>query len=1267
MSSISQILASAILSRPDCVVFSGPQGDITWRQLDLSSNRLITVIENSGRRSSVRYLIVAVPMGELFLASVIAAIKLGIAYIPISSSMVESLDLDAIGCSSSAAFVVDVSTTELMERCSQPGHYSFGERSSKDPLYGVMTSGTTGVPKIPLLPRKTIEVLSQAFAERLGEEGLVWSAIHVTTFGFSTLEYFMPMLLKGRIVVPSDPGGLMNGPRMLAHALKKRLCCDVVCLTPSGFQLFLVEAQTLQIQALPRFIILSGEDLSGQLLQRWFDSPWCTTTEVISTYASAEAGGQVFWKQMTAESAAKDLGTPLPHVLPMLLNDDDTIITKPGIGRLALVTEASMIGYLNSESQKYVEVKSGAKTYSALLSDDMIERREDGSWHYVGRVGSLVKHHGKFVDLDRISDLVLEAFGFQHVKTRQVEMEDGRKRLISFGAKSLSSKIELWPALGEFNQYDRYTYGIMAQEGAITSRFIQAVQDSSVGRAVLDIGCGSDLLISRLAAAAKASSVVAFEIDDEAAALATTTANDLEFNDIIKVLCADVAVLEESIDADVAITRIFGNIASADGVIPVVRNLNRISKRPLTWLPGIARTKVGAIDLGPLTADRFSIGVDSEQFFLKVERRLRKDYRGRVCIRNFSPSQIISDTADFEVLNFSEDAYVLADSINLLVEREALFSGLVLWVQTESGDCVFDDFLSAQKGWLPVYLPTCLDPVPVMPGDCINLKIESPDYMATNPDYHFDITISRNGHICHRSQFDSEHFSSKPQAWHEQISRIRNSNDPRLQKLSRDMTLQHWRQIIGGEEPLPDQVLLIDHIPLTANGKTDYAALESLALRETLNPVGPDAVQGDLVQVSKDSLRTLCMDVFRQCLTTEVDATSDVFQLGASSLDLASIATLLTSRLGRSVPISLVYDAPTAQLLSDRLYSNYFEGAASPSAQSTAVTAMDRHGDEPSHDSSASVAPIDRFDLQLFRDACQQLRVEPPVSSAASSQPVYLLAPPGSGQAWLRLMLAANPEIFVAPELQLLNFTRLSEWQRQYQGSLAYQNALADLAFSVGLELPSAIDSKSSPGSSQDLLIEDLYGALLSRQAGSGLYVETSTSYGLYPSVLERLKALYPNCRIIHLVRDPSDCIASSDIMLPACYPHLPLEDYDRPQLLELLWFQTHRNILRFFSDLGPRQYLRISHASLLANPSHVLSDLCAFLGTAPIRLWQTDVALTTGYPVLETGFMSVTSSASGSSHQLAQEISGLDHDSRHDPSYQLSDFARTLYERLQG
>lgn len=1266
MSPLSEVLAATIASYPDCVVLSGPSGNATWRQLDLNSDRLITVIENTGQRDSIRFIVIGVPIGGLFLASIIAAIKMGIAYIPASPAQAAALDLGAIGCAPQDVFVVDQSTAELIAGCSSPRRYGFKETLSTDPLYGIMTSGTTGAPKIPLLPRKTIELLSDAFADRLGGERLVWSALHVTTFGFSTLEYFMPMLLKGRIYIPSNKSsGTLNGPTILVDALQKDLCCDVTCLTPSAFQVFLAEAQAFQIKRLPQFIILSGEGLSAHLLEQWFNSPWCSTTEVITTYASAEAGGQVFWKQLSRESGAKDLGTPLPHVLPMLLNDDATIITTPGIGRLALASEAAMIGYLNSDVQRHIDVESEGGIQRVLLTDDIVERKNDGSWHYVGRLDSLVKHHGKFADTDRISSIISESLGFQQVKTHQLEMADGRKRLISFGLESTAEKIELWPALGEFNQYDRFTYGIMAQEGAITSRFIQAVRTASVGRSVLDIGCGSDLLISRLAASAGASRVVAFEIDEQAAAIAAVTARDSEFKESIKVLCADAAILNETLTADVAITRIFGNIASADGVIPVVRNLNRISKSPLTWLPSIARTRIAAIDLGPLTSDRFSVCADSEQFFLKVERRLKKDYRGRICIRNFSTSRLISNSADFEVLNFCQDDYILNNVISLAVEKKGFFSGLILWVQTESENSVFDDFLAAQKGWLPVYLPTCLDPVPVMPGEQINLKISSPDYMATNPDYCLEITVLHDGHIRHRSQFNSEHFSSQPQPWHAQISRIRNHNDPRFQKLSHDMALQRLRQILGDEEAMPEMVVPVDQFPLTANGKTDYAKLETLAIHESKILSDPDTSHHKVTNISRRSLETICLDVFRACLTTEADATSDIFHLGASSLDLASITTLLSTRLEIQIPISLVYDAPTAQLLSSRLYVEHFETTAQPPDTSSPQQDSIDLGKDPLVDSRASESSIDRFDLRFFRDACQQLHVEPPVCSLELAKPVFLLAPPGSGLVWLRLILSANPAIFAAPELQLLHYNRISEWQRKFQDSMIYQNAFADLVCRSGVSPSHAVSPKQSRSSNEDLQIQDLYTSLLSGTA-SGIYLETSTSYGLYPEVLNRLLALFPQGRIVHLVRDPVDCIASQDSLPTSSYPFVPFEDYKRPQLMELIWYQTHQNILQSFSDLGPERYLRISYGSLLEKPSHILTDLCTFLDVAPLPLWQTDLANATETDVSRHGSLSGISSFENFTPGTDKGLPESDVDTLSRLS-RLSDWTYSLYERLQS
>ncbi|MEV6559474.1 non-ribosomal peptide synthase/polyketide synthase [Nocardia sp. NPDC051756] len=138
------------------------------------------------------------------------------------------------------------------------------------------------------------------------------------------------------------------------------------------------------------------------------------------------------------------------------------------------------------------------------------------------------------------------------------------------------------------------------------------------------------------------------------------------------------------------------------------------------------------------------------------------------------------------------------------------------------------------------------------------------------------------------------------------------ANHPQAGMLAAEV--RRWAAERLPEFMVPATVLVIDSVPLTANGKLDRAALpdpELLSAKDYREP-------------RTDRERTLA-ELFAEILgLPRVGIDDDFFELGGHSL----LATRLTSRIravvGVDVPVRLIFDAPTVALLTPRLD----EGAA---------------------------------------------------------------------------------------------------------------------------------------------------------------------------------------------------------------------------------------------------------------------------------------------------------------------------------------------------
>ena len=356
MPSIAESIATFITTRSEQLLISTSNGGFTWSDINNLSNQIIGSMGLEPQALGKQYVVIARPFDEKFLACVLAAIKIGVPFIPVDQAISCSEAMDLLSCSESQIAFIGPQLLEgiVFERC--PQDVPFASCSATQPLYGVMTSGTTGAPKIPLIPRRAIELLATAFKDMINAENQTWSCIHVPTFGFSTLEYFMPLMLGGNIYIPEGAATQSrSGPLRLAASLKKGSPIDVACITPSGLRILLSELGLRPAYSLPKVIVLSGEPLSSSLLEQWLALPRQAETKLLSTFASAEAGGQVFCTCLSSHSSPKQLGQPLSHVTPYILDDEQEVINGPGVGRLAIQSDAIMVACLNANSEQLIK------------------------------------------------------------------------------------------------------------------------------------------------------------------------------------------------------------------------------------------------------------------------------------------------------------------------------------------------------------------------------------------------------------------------------------------------------------------------------------------------------------------------------------------------------------------------------------------------------------------------------------------------------------------------------------------------------------------------------------------------------------------------------------------------------------------------------------------------------------------------------------------------------------------------------------------------
>jgi acyl carrier protein len=116
----------------------------------------------------------------------------------------------------------------------------------------------------------------------------------------------------------------------------------------------------------------------------------------------------------------------------------------------------------------------------------------------------------------------------------------------------------------------------------------------------------------------------------------------------------------------------------------------------------------------------------------------------------------------------------------------------------------------------------------------------------------------------------------------------------------------------------PSTYIILDALPLTANGKVD---------RKALPTSDPSAVGTVLTPPQTDTERTLAQLVQEVLQVPEVGLQSNFFDLGADSLQLVQLRNKLQASLGKQIPMVELFKHPTISFL-----AHYLQEAADASA-----------------------------------------------------------------------------------------------------------------------------------------------------------------------------------------------------------------------------------------------------------------------------------------------------------------------------------------------
>ena len=313
-------------------------------------------------------------------------------------------------------------------------------------------------------------------------------------------------------------------------------------------------------------------------------------------------------------------------------------------------------------------------------------------------------------------------------------------------APAAGTPFALFPSMGEYPAYDDHVYDGFDAPDDRHRAYRDAIRSAAPGRVVLDIGTGRDALWAIEAARSGAAHVYAIEAGPATAARAAGAVAAAGLGDRVTVLPGLSTEHTLAVRAEVCVSEIVGNIASAEGAVPVLNDARtRLCTADCVWIPFRIQTWVAAVDLS--AAGDVLVATESLPYLRAVFAATGAPFDLRLCLAGPALEAVISSIAPVESIVFDSRRPLppAADTASVDLEigpSTARLTGLVLWARVAAAPSgrEVDTLTGDTRGWAPVYVPLSLAGTPVRAGDRLRVDFaRHPGDDSIHPDY--EVTV----------------------------------------------------------------------------------------------------------------------------------------------------------------------------------------------------------------------------------------------------------------------------------------------------------------------------------------------------------------------------------------------------------------------------------------------------------------------------------------------------------------------------------------------
>ncbi|MFJ1596418.1 amino acid adenylation domain-containing protein [Streptomyces sp. NPDC088261] len=442
--SVAELFAEQAARTPDAIALVDEDHDLTYAELDASTNQLAHHLVNLGVR---RHDVVAVLMERStgLLTALLAVVKAGAVYAPLNTTDPDSRLVQILADTRAPVLLTDRALADhpvvletgarvvVLDGTTGLGHLPATAPAHTihpdQPLYAMFTSGSTGVPKgVAVTHRNVADLAAQTMYANGNHRRVLFHS--PAAFDASTYEIWVPWLNGGTVVVA--PPGHLDPPTYRRLLTEHRV--TGVWLTAGLFRLMAEEAP--EAFAGVREVWAGGDVVPPEAVRRIHEH--CPDTTVVNGYGPTETTTFATTHRVRRpldHTGAIPIGEPLDNHRLYVLDRALQLVAPGAPGELYVAGTGLAQGYLNRPSltaERFTADPYGPAGSRMYRTGDLARWNHHGSLEYLGRADQQVKLRGFRIELGEIESALtaLQAVGQATVSVR--EDRPGDKRLVAY-------------------------------------------------------------------------------------------------------------------------------------------------------------------------------------------------------------------------------------------------------------------------------------------------------------------------------------------------------------------------------------------------------------------------------------------------------------------------------------------------------------------------------------------------------------------------------------------------------------------------------------------------------------------------------------------------------------------------------------------------------------------------------------------------------------------------------------------------------------------